>query len=311
MKTFIHIGLPKTGTTFLQNVVFPALENITLITTPITYYNEDFVKLKSADDSLLNHETLKESIINQCKGENILISDEFLSGFPMHLCNINRSIIAKRLQYIFPDATIIIFLRGQKDILYSLHNQYIKIKAGTKRIGEFYKHPQFAELFKTEVGRKLETPFPYYTHNSVAHLDTFLYFELISLYQSLFKNVEIFLYEDLLNKPKETLLKLSNITGKNYSTDIEKLINKKINKSLNQKELEYELFHRLAKFVVRKRWITKIMFPLYYQFYIKSLKNRERKYIDKVCKTYFTENNRKLLSQLNIPIDKYPDNYYF
>lgn len=311
MQTFIHIGLPKTATTFLQDVVFPAFEDIQLITTPITYYNNDFIKLKSADDSLIQLDKVKENIINIAKNESVIISDEFLSGFPIHLCNINRTKIAERLRYIYPNATIIIFLRGQKDILHSLHNQYVKVGIGTKRIGEFYKHPQFAELYKNIVGRKLETPFPYYSHNSVAHLDSFLYYELILLYKNLFKNVEVFLYEDLQYKPKETLERLGRIVGKEYNVDFETLISKNINTSLSEKNKEYKLFHQLSKFVLRKKWITKMVFPLYYNFKIKPLLAKENQYITEICKSYFTENNQRLINELNIPIHQYPEKYFF
>ena len=311
MQTFIHIGLPKTATTFLQDVVFPEFNDIQLITTPITYYNDDFIKLKYADDSLIQLDKVKEYILNLSKSESVIISDEFLSGFPIHLCNINRTKIAERLQYVCPNATIIIFLRGQEDILHSLHNQYVKVRIGTKRIGEFYKHPQFAELFKSMVGRKLETPFPYYSHNTVAHLDSFLYYELILLYKKLFKNVEVFLYEDLQTKPKETLDRLSRIIGKNYNVDIETLINKNINISLSVKNKEYLLFHQLSRFVLRKKWITKMIFPMYYHLKIKPLLAKENQYITEICKAYFTENNQKLIKEFDIPIHQYPDKYFF
>ncbi len=49
-KAFIHVGLPKTATTFLQEKIFPRLSNTTLISRPYTQQSKAFNQLQYADD---------------------------------------------------------------------------------------------------------------------------------------------------------------------------------------------------------------------------------------------------------------------
>ena len=103
MKLFIHVGLPKTGTTFLQQEVFPKIENVNFAMFP------DY------------RTTLYPNKIN-------IIGDEFLSHvsyMPGRDAN-QRFEIAKRLQGSYPDAKIIIGIRDQKSWLRSLYNQYVR-----------------------------------------------------------------------------------------------------------------------------------------------------------------------------------------
>ena len=133
---FIHVGLHKTASTFFQTKIFPYFENTTCLTRPYTQQSYGFNKLQFADDTVYNPEDLLLEIKQILEEhENILISDELLSGIPG--CNyLNRSLIADRLSSLFPEGEIIIFLRGQKDILLSMYNQYIKM-GGTAPINEY------------------------------------------------------------------------------------------------------------------------------------------------------------------------------
>ena len=104
----IHVGLHKTGTTFLQEEVFSRIKKVNY--TGILRYDTKIYKDK----------------IN-------IISDEDLSIRP-HLpvnhkdylnCN-QRFVIAKRLHSIFPTAKIIIGIRNKDSWLRSVYSQYVK-----------------------------------------------------------------------------------------------------------------------------------------------------------------------------------------
>jgi len=106
----IHLGLHKTGTSFLQAEIFPKIKNVGFPRNGTFRYGT-----KIYEDKL-----------------NI-ISDEELSVNP-HLppCHINylgpeqRFVIAERLHSIFPDAKIILGIRNKDTWLRSVYSQYVK-----------------------------------------------------------------------------------------------------------------------------------------------------------------------------------------
>lgn len=107
-KIVIHLGLHKTGTSFLQAEVFQRIKNVNYIGM-LRYGTKIY-------DNKLN-----------------IISDEELSVNP-HLppCHGNyldseqRTVIAKRLHSIFPEAKIILGIRNKDTWLRSVYSQYVK-----------------------------------------------------------------------------------------------------------------------------------------------------------------------------------------
>lgn len=101
-KIVIHIGMHKTGTTFLQQEVFSKIPNI-------NYQNKINLSTK-----------VEEGKIN-------LFSDENLDGgsYRLFAKNENRINILKNLHTLFPNAYIILCIRNKKTWLYSAYKQYI------------------------------------------------------------------------------------------------------------------------------------------------------------------------------------------
>lgn len=103
MKVFIHFGLMKTATKFLQKEVFPKYENVNLVRNPNLY-------MKIYDDKL-----------------NI-ISNEDLSGIaclPIEDPE-DRYRIADRMHAMFPDAKAIIGIRDKKSWVRSVYSEYLR-----------------------------------------------------------------------------------------------------------------------------------------------------------------------------------------
>jgi hypothetical protein len=115
---FIHFGLMKTATKFLQKEIFPKIKNVNLVRNP------EF-DMKLYDDKI-----------------NI-ISDEDLSGIaclPSQNANI-RFTIADRLHGAFPKAKAIIGIRDKKSWVRSVYSEYL-------RNGGIYDYEKFYdELF--------------------------------------------------------------------------------------------------------------------------------------------------------------------
>jgi len=112
MEIVIHVGLHKTGTTFLQRRVFPKMD-VNFIEHPKKF--------------LLD---LKQDKIN-------VISEEELSGRPHYIYEKNmRYKFADSLYSMFPNAKIIVGFRKTDSWLNSLWKQYVW-RGGTKSKEEF------------------------------------------------------------------------------------------------------------------------------------------------------------------------------
>lgn len=104
---FIDVGLPKTGTTFRQKVIYPQLDDI-------EYYRYAF---KRGINEFIGYENSK-----------ILISDESISGrccyMPQHSAS-ERYNAVRNLKKLYPDAEILISVRNRDEWIQSLYRQYI------------------------------------------------------------------------------------------------------------------------------------------------------------------------------------------
>jgi len=96
----IHVGLQKTGTTFLQEEIFRKM-NVRYIR------NINFVNLCFKRD------------------KKTIIADEGLSG-NARSNKVDRFKIADNLHKLFPDAKIIVGIRNPHDMIASLYSQYIR-----------------------------------------------------------------------------------------------------------------------------------------------------------------------------------------
>lgn len=106
----IHLGLHKTGTTFLQKNVFPLIKNVNLICRPISF--GDFC--------------IKKDMLN-------IISNEGFSFSMPHLsrCSIDyQKNVLLCFKKLFPDAKIIVGVRNRDSWLKSCYSEYIRASGG-------------------------------------------------------------------------------------------------------------------------------------------------------------------------------------
>lgn len=307
-KTVLHLGLHKTGTTFLQRNIFPNLRNYKLITRPYTQHNYAFNKMQYADDSLFSYKEIKEEI-REFSNNNLIISDESFSGKPIMFSHINRSQIAKRLSTLFPDAIAILFIRNQSDILFSLYNQYVKM-GGVHTINEFLWTPSRNYSYSNYIHETLmdKYTFPmntlfYNTNEWNVNIDIYNYYELITMYRTYFKRMEIFLYEDLLNNSSHVKARLENIFEEQLD-DALFVNNEKVNKSIRNTSLvrlvnNFNCLLGKNLSSICRKVASSISIPEDYEK------------IDVKLKQYFKENNKLLYSKYNhlIGLDDYSKDY--
>ncbi len=120
-RTLLHIGMPRTASTFFQNEVFPNLKRFKHIGVDQTQYSEAFQRMLYQDESRYDENAIGESL-KISEGENLIISNELFVGQSVHMVSTNRTRNAKRLNQLFPNADVVLFLRNQADLLESLYS---------------------------------------------------------------------------------------------------------------------------------------------------------------------------------------------
>ncbi len=126
-RPLVHIGYHKTGTSWLQKLLFPRRD--LGLCAPLT---SDGVRNRlvrphplefSAEETLSELKPMLEDPL--AEGLVPVLSAERLSGNP-HSGGYDSTIIADRLHTLFPDAGILIVVREQVDMIQSNYFQYVK-----------------------------------------------------------------------------------------------------------------------------------------------------------------------------------------
>jgi hypothetical protein len=163
----IHIGFPKTATTFLQTAVFPRLAGERLVYVskdasarlfaPLIHHDDTIFDPLSIADRLREHSTDAPTALFSYEG---LTGEHYRSGF------VNRSQIARRLRRVGFER-VLITIRNQFDVLESAYRQHVKT-GGVLRFRDYasldpdkptYLHPRYFDyhliygLYSTTFGR--------------------------------------------------------------------------------------------------------------------------------------------------------------
>ncbi|MEM6641971.1 MAG: sulfotransferase domain-containing protein [Bacteroidota bacterium] len=128
----IHIGFPKTGTTYLQSSIFPHLGvNYVDFRTSAAILN----KLVYADPLDYNEVEIIEQLRDISKGVRTLFSFENLAGSPFYYKGLNRGLIPRSLKSL-GFSKVIITIRNQQTAIESYYRQYV-VQGGTLNFLEF------------------------------------------------------------------------------------------------------------------------------------------------------------------------------
>ena len=292
----IHIGFFRTASTFLQKRVFPIIDdsfkfehNLRLILDNLVYANSLTFNQKKTIP------IFKEYLSNK---KIKILSYECLSGHP-YSGGINQNEILQRLKVMFPNSSILIIFREQRDHIKSIYKKYIR-EGGKKKIDYFLDKKQSI-------------------HNISFKKRYLNYFDIISKYKEKFGNdkvlalpFELLKYEPInfvsqitdfldikINIQKIKFEKL-NESSKFGFFEIERLINKihardpilDLNKN-NNKNLKY---YNIIKYVINS------VIP---DFILKKTELRLEQKIDYFCKNYFCLNNLRLQKELKLDLKKY------
>lgn len=218
MVKLLHIGLPKCGSTYLQNDIFPKIAS----KVNSKYINLYKNNLFNANKSFYKHALENFKNLENLLPDNFIISNEHLFSQGWEFSRIEKSF--KYLKKNFSSDTIIlIIIRNPYDLLNSIYIQSIH----EMRI---VKPEKFFYIDKNEENIRVNNKFNLYN---------FDYKKLISLYKNYFKKVVIVKYENLNNLDfLKDIYELDN----NYVEELRKSSKKLYNKSISKFGVNFLLF---------------------------------------------------------------------
>jgi hypothetical protein len=196
----IHIGYAKTGTTFLQQLVFPNLLGINyqhkLASKKALY---PMIVFDSIDYDLAQVEESLKSLEND---QPMLLSEEQLTGSFYQNLACNRTAIAQGLKTLGFNK-VIVTIRNQLDALPSLYAQYIH-EGGVLPMHDFFSLDEAFHRF-----------------NPTFNPGYLCYDRLIHRYHELFgkENVLILLNEELRSDPSGSRKRIADFCGADGVSD--------------------------------------------------------------------------------------------
>lgn len=214
---FIHVGFGKTGSTFLQDKVFPYLSNLNYIGITSEKREQELLQLHYYDDIKFQKE--KQTIKDYFQKKIISNQPNLLSSEVFTLQGSNVVTQAHRLKFIFNQAKIILVLREPIDAMLSFYKYNVS-------------EGNILSDFQSSIEYK-RTPMVFFKRKPI-YLADFYYNEIINFYHNLFgnENVCVLKYEDMKDSPDYFFQTLSTFMETPFDIPkIKQSLNEKINSS--------------------------------------------------------------------------------
>ncbi len=284
--SIVHVGYHKTGTTFLQNEVFPYIEGVNYVN-----FNECAIKFKKIYSSTtLEFKSYNTEEFEISHGD--LYSFEDLIG-EMGLGTYNYE-IANRLKAV-GFKKIIVTIRRQDKIIESIYRQYIQ-RGGVLTATKYIENQDFFRW---------------------SYLN---YYDLIEHYSDIFgeENVLIFTQEELRESLSTVLKKLKTFCGASKQIKLKSPL-KKSNKSLSYCSIKLLRIINHSTYNVYKRsnlisnkittWkfrrvLQNIVDPYLFSKMFSKRKFYSKEFTNRV-KQDFMESNERLNNKYGLNLDKY------
>ncbi|MBR9914821.1 MAG: hypothetical protein GYB32_08345 [Algicola sp.] len=215
-RDIIHIGYFKTGTTWFQQVFFPKVTNTVFSNQANASLDDNLIITRPYDFSAEKTSRDVHELFSEQHKDTLVLSRERLSGHPF-TGGYDAKVIADRLKETFPSATIVIFIREQRQAIVSTYKEYVK-RGGTAPFEKWiFTHERTIPSFQ---------------------LDYFNYHKQINYYIKLFgkSHVKVYAYEDFKDNAKQFLKQFAEDLA--LEVDLSAFdFNKKVNKGFSTKSL--------------------------------------------------------------------------
>ncbi|MDA7638731.1 sulfotransferase domain-containing protein [Candidatus Pelagibacter sp.] len=318
MRVIIHLGYPRTGTTFLQKNVFPLHKQINLL-GPVNYQNNDGVKITQNDLSRIsmtnNEYDLDNKIVNKIDKDVIQYFDEK----KINIISTEAYTMFQNAHYNFRDLRYLEILLNQKyenvqfDFLIVLRNQYDLIKSlyyfNYHKISELLKIKNFKLIIDSlgdDKTDKYDLPLNRFLRNyDFYHLNN----KLLNKFNK--SNIKYLFYEDFMFDKKKFSNELSNFLEieKNYTLNLFKT--ETINSRKTAFNKDYFINSKTYKFLKSKTYLflkdaipfKKFLKKIFINYFVYSntshSSDEERIFQDKI-KSYYRDSNLKFFNQVKI-----------
>lgn len=143
-RYFIHIGMHETVTEFLQQSYLPKIEDVTVINNHLKYESlrAEYIK----DNIIISNEELSGIPWNKLWKDGIMNPQTWLSDYETAIINIQK---------LYPEAEIIIVFRKHGDLALSLYKKYIK-NGGVLSFDMFYAQDSILKPQDLSFERRLD-----------------------------------------------------------------------------------------------------------------------------------------------------------
>jgi hypothetical protein len=199
-RIILHVGLHKTGTTYLQKRVFTQFDKSSVVYNPekLRKSIRELYGLKLKTELLSKYQEIVKSEIIKIDKEILFLSHEIYSGTPWTNYD-DIEIMTDFLSQAFPTAEIILVFREHADWLESLYRESAKD-------GNLVSMNRFLNYKRGCFSSRSLTPY-----KNVNALD-FQYDLIENLFHRKFHKIHLLFFEELRDKPENFFAKLEQIT---------------------------------------------------------------------------------------------------
>lgn len=207
LEITIHIGLPKTATTYLQKNFFPYISGVHFLDSSAIFFQLDFqqIKFMCGFSRVKQIQEGFKKYLNTFDEYYLFISDESLTNPWDKGKAFGASILS--LKELFPNAKIIISLREQVSMLSSLYSQSLR-RGWSLSPKRFIGWNRGSKTF-------IDFDVDLFPHIDLAY---FKYKELLNILRSIFYDVNIVLYEKFVSDQDVFFKKIALFLGGDYIT---------------------------------------------------------------------------------------------
>lgn len=256
MSIVIHIGYPKTATTWFQKNFFPYVQS-----SHTNIPREEIVsKIIHPHALYIDAKDIRAYFISKY-GQNLILSLEGFIG-TTHNFGLNGYMTkehAQRIHQIFPEAEIILFIRRQQDIIASSYYQYIR-GGGTYGLNKYLNKSYYRGL----------NGLPLFSYNF------FEYDKVMGVYAGLFgkKQLHTYLYEEFETNNDSFVMDFSESFGLNI--DFSNVV---YNREKQKLRLGIKWLHQMANLFTARKMLNKyyvMHVPLWFNIYKPILQKMNR-----------------------------------